>query len=133
METNKIKHLEFIHNTITRMSSKTFYLKGWTITLIAALFAFSAKDSDSSLMLITYISTPFFWILDGYYLSNERKFRDLYDEVRLKNESDIDFNMSTQSVKSSKNSWLHSVFSTPKIIFYGSLITITMIIISQIR
>jgi hypothetical protein len=36
---NKIKHLEFIQSTVGRMASNLFLLKGWTITLIAAVFA----------------------------------------------------------------------------------------------
>ncbi|MEN9881470.1 MAG: hypothetical protein RLZZ308_653 [Candidatus Parcubacteria bacterium] len=38
-EENKRKYLEFIQNAISRMSSNLFYLKGWTITLIAGLYA----------------------------------------------------------------------------------------------
>lgn len=42
---NKQKHLEFIQMAINRMASNLFLLKGWTVALIAALFALAAKDT----------------------------------------------------------------------------------------
>jgi hypothetical protein len=42
---NKLKHLEFIQQAINRMASNLFLLKGWTVTLIAAMFALAAKES----------------------------------------------------------------------------------------
>ena len=37
--------------------------------------------------------------LDAYYLMLEKKFRALYDDVRLKDESRIDFNMNFNTIK----------------------------------
>ena len=34
-----------------------------------------------------------FWILDSYYLQQERLYRELYDDVRLQTEEKIDFSM----------------------------------------
>lgn len=39
---DKQKHLEFLQGAINRMAGNLFLLKGWTITLIAALFALSS-------------------------------------------------------------------------------------------
>jgi hypothetical protein len=38
MDENKRKHLEFIQGVITRMNTSSFLIKGWTITLVSALF-----------------------------------------------------------------------------------------------
>ncbi len=78
--------------------------------------------------MITYISTPLFWVLDGYYLSQERKYRDLYNKVRQINESEIDFDMNAKIMDSTKNSWLHSIFSITQIIFYGTLVGVTLLV-----
>lgn len=123
---NKLKHLEFIQQIITRMNVNSFLLRGWSITLVSALFAFATKDTNIQYIIITYISTPLFWILDSYYLSQERKFRDLYDIVRNTENSKIDFNMKT--INSNKNSWISSFFSKTEILFYGTLIGITLIV-----
>jgi hypothetical protein len=45
---NKRKHLEMIQGVINRMARNLFFLKGWTTTLIAALFALAAKDANPS-------------------------------------------------------------------------------------
>lgn len=125
---NKIKHLEFIQLVITRMNVNSFLLRGWSVTLVAALFAFAAKDTNIDYVLITYISTPLFWILDGYYLSQERKYRDLYNLIRNKPESEIDFNMNATITNNTKNSWISSIFSITQLIFYGTLIAITLVV-----
>ena len=128
MEDKKMKHLEFIQLVITRMNVNSFLLRGWAVTLVAALFAFAAKDTNIDYVLITYISTPLFWILDGYYLSQERKYRDLYNIISQKQEGEIDFDMNATVTNSNKNSWFSSIFSITQIIFYGTLIAITLVV-----
>jgi nitrogen fixation/metabolism regulation signal transduction histidine kinase len=105
-----------------------FLLRGWSVTLVAALFAFAAKDTNIDYVIITYISTPLFWLLDGYYLSQERKYRDLYNIIRQKEEDKIDFDMNATITNNKKNSWLSSTFSITQIIFYGTLIAITLVV-----
>ncbi len=120
---NKQKHLEFIQSAVRRMASNLFLLKGWTITLIAALFALAAKDSDRNYFLIAYLPALMFWALDGYFLSQERRFRALYDQVRKLQESEIDFSMDTSSVShETRNTWLGAMFSRTLLIYYGALV-----------
>src|SRR6266403_3443387 len=104
---NKQKHLEFIQSAVGRMASNLFLLKGWTITLIAALFALAAKDSDRIYFLIAYLPALMFWALDGYFLSQERRFRALYDHVRKLDENNINFSMDTSVFRNEvRNTWL---------------------------
>lgn len=77
---NKAKHLEFIQSIINRMANNPFFMKGWAITLVAALFALSSKDADKKYAVIAFLPVVTFWILDGYFLSRERAFRRLYDK-----------------------------------------------------
>lgn len=130
---SKHKHLEFIPLVITRMSVNSFLLKGWSVTLVAALFAFAAKDSNIEYVLITYVSTPIFWLLDGYYLSLERQYRGLYNIVKNKNEDEINFDMNAKPFDKGKNKWLNCVFSIPVLLFYGALLAITLIVMFVIN
>jgi hypothetical protein len=130
---NKRKHLEFIQLVITRMNVNSFLLKGWSVTLVAALFAFATKDSDISYVIITYISTPIFWLLDAYYLSLERQYRGLYNSVKNKEEKNIDFDMNAKPFDKGKDSWLSSIFSVTLLFFYGGLTAITLIIMYVIN
>ncbi len=51
----KLKHLEFVQGVVNRLSTNSFLLKGWSIILISALFALSAKDADKGFALLAYI------------------------------------------------------------------------------
>ena len=124
----KIKHLEFIQSIVNRMAANSFLIKGWCITLVSAMFALAANDTNTKFILIAYIPVPVFWILDSYYLWQERLFRALYDNIRVADENLIDFSMDTMVYRGGKNTWLASIFSETLIIFYISLI-VTMLIV----
>ena len=125
---NKRKHLDFLQLVITRMNVNSFLLKGWAVTLVAALFAFAAKDTNIKYVSITYISTFLFWFLDGYYLSLERQYRELYNVVKDKDEDKIDFDLNARPYNKGKNMWFPCIFSPTLLIFYGTLACITLLV-----
>jgi len=132
MET-KIKHLEFLQNVITRMNSNSFLIKGWTITLVSALFALAAKDANVNYVLVSYIAIPVFWVLDGFYISQERQYRDLYKEVAAKIEADIDFSMDASGYCKGDRTWFAGIFSKTLIPFYGISIATTLTVMFLIK
>ncbi len=129
----KLKHLEFIQDVITRMGRNSFALKGWTVTIVAALFALSFKAPNSHIIWIGIIPIVLFWYLDSFYLQQERLYRSLYDKVRQLNEDEIDFSMkaSFKEFDRKENRLLSCVKSKKELSFYGilSLILIFTIII----
>ncbi len=125
---NKRKHLEFIQLAITRMNVNSFLIKGWTITLVSALFALAAKDANVKYVMISYIAIPAFWLLDGFYIAVERQYRDLYKEVSAKNENDIDFLMDASKYSKGNNTWISGFFSMTLIIFYGICVFATLLV-----
>ena len=78
-----VKHLEMIQAVVSRMASNSFLLKGWAITLVAALFVLVTTQSKVQLAWIALLPTAVFWFLDGYFLLQEKMFRHLYDYVRI--------------------------------------------------
>src|SRR3989344_5504340 len=120
---NKRKHLEFIQVVVTRMAGNLFFLRGWTITLITGLFALSAaKGSYDGYILLAYFLILIFWILDGYFLAQERSFLCLYDDVRRLDEVKIDFSMNTKKYKNIwRNTWFGSMLSATLLCFYVPL------------
>jgi len=129
----KLKHLEFIQNVITRMNSNSFLIKGWSITLVSALFALAAKDANINYVLISYIVIPVFWLLDGFYISQERQYRDLYKEVAAKDDTTIDFSMNASGFCKGDRTWLAGVFSKTLIPFYGISVATTLIVMFLIK
>ncbi|TSC61216.1 MAG: hypothetical protein Greene041614_1157 [Parcubacteria group bacterium Greene0416_14] len=132
---NKRKHLEFIQDIVSRMAGNLFFLRGWTITLIAALLALFIKGSNSSyIVYFLIVLTLVFWILDGYFLSQERQFRDLYNHVRKLKEEEIDFSMDTSEYKKlKKNTLIYAMFSGTLLVFYLPLIAAAAFIIYLIK
>lgn len=131
---NKQKHLEFLQGAINRMASNLFFLKGWSVTLIAALFALSAKDSNKLYVVLAYYPLLIFWLLDGYFLSQERRFRSLYDHVRTLPESQINFSMDTTPFKQEAgNGWGGAIFSKTLCIYYGALALLMLAMMFLIR
>lgn len=127
---NKHKHLEFIQASISRMSGNLFLLKGWSVTLIAALFALAAKDTNKAYIVVAYFPLFIFWFLDGYFLAMERRFRSLYEHVRQLKEEDIDFSMNTDLYKvDQKNQWIWALFSRTLFPYYVTL-ALLMILLS---
>ena len=128
---NKRKHLEFIQAIISRMAGNLFFLRGWTITLISALLALFIKGSGSSnVIYFLIVLTLVFWILDGYFLSQERLFRDLYNYVRKLKEEEVDFSMDISEYKKlKKNTLIFAMFSITLLIFYLPLIGAALFIV----
>lgn len=82
------KHLEFLQNNISRMNQCSFQIKGWAITLASALVAVFAATISTECsrgnriyIFVAITSTVLFWILDSMYLSKERKFVGMYNDV----------------------------------------------------
>lgn len=78
---SKQKHLEFIQNSITRMNTNSFLIKGWTVTIVSAILAIYVIIKDGDFILFGIFPIVIFWFLDTCYLTQERKFRGLYNDV----------------------------------------------------
>lgn len=130
---SKLKHLEFIQTTISRMAGNSFLLKAWTVTLVAGLFALAAKDADRRYIILAYIPVLVFWILDGFYVWQERLYRALYDEVRLKKAEDINFAMDTTCHQGGRNTWVRSTVSRTVLTFYGPLVALMLVVMRLLK
>ncbi len=115
----KLKHLEFIQETIKRMAGNSFLLRGWSITLVVAIFTIASQTYKPVYLWIALFVTGVFWLLDSYYLFQERRFRCLYDEVRVKDPSAIDFSMALPKNHCDKCTWRSSAKSPIFLVFYG--------------
>ena len=130
--TNKIGHLNMIQETIKRMGSNSFYLKEWSVGIMIAIYSFASNDEHKS-VVITVIPLIVFWLLDTYYLTLERKYRCLYENVRKMDEKDIDFDMSLENIEIKMNQlekycFFKIAFSKTILSFYLVCILTTIII-----
>ncbi len=125
----KLKHLEMIQGIINRMADNSFLLKGWSVTLISALFALSAKDSNQFFLYLAYFPCVAFWSLDGYFLLQERMYRKLYQDVTKRDLESIDFDMNATKFKDKVDSWFPTCFSTTLRLFHGIIFGVIALII----
>lgn len=126
-----IKHLEFIQNAITRMANNSFWLKGWSVTLVAATFALNITTPSSLLILIALVPVLAFWYLDAYFLHQERLFRRLYDNV-CANPDRVDMSMDTRAFKNSVQTVWQIAKSDSIRAFHGS-ITVLVLLAAGLR
>ena len=124
---NKIKHLEFIQSTITRMNQNSFQIKGWMITLVSALLALYASSERVVYILIAIVPAVVFWFLDAYYLQQERRFRGVYNDVAGLSPDDSrinvrEFEMPIQKYQCGKYCYLNVLFSRTIFPLYGIVI-----------
>ncbi|WKT89084.1 hypothetical protein QYR02_16855 [Microbacterium maritypicum] len=90
---DRIKHLEFLQATIARQAAHSFAVKGWSLTVAAALFAYTATHLEWWLSLIALVPPVVFAGLDAFYLRQERLFRQLYNAVAVPRSSVAMFSM----------------------------------------
>ena len=127
--TERLKHLEFLQIIITRMNSNSFSIKGWTITLIAGVLAVAASLNNPTVTHINYLVILGFWLLDSFYLSQERQYRELYNEIAKKEVSEkVSFNLSAKKYDNENRTWIKSFISKTLIIFYPFLIGVNFLI-----
>ncbi len=119
---NRVKHLELIQGVINRMAQSSFLLKGWSVVLVAALFALAAGDSRIEFIYLAYFPAAMFWFLDGYFLWQERLYRKLYDKVRVLEDSAVDFSMDTSSLTAEVDTWSRVIFSKTLLIYHATIV-----------
>jgi hypothetical protein len=115
---SKVEHLKFLQAAIARMGSNSFLLKGWTVTLVAALFAFGAKEADRAFVVIAWIPLLVFAGLDAYFLCRERRFRRLYAKVAAKpDDALVDYAMDTSDFQAIET-WRRALVSKTIVWYY---------------
>jgi|SRR5579883_221875 len=131
----KIHHLEAIQGVINRMAQNSFLIKGWSVTLVSALFALATAQSNSGFVLLAYVPACMFWILDGYFLYQEKLYRRLFDHVRISKESEPAefFSMDTTSFRNQMPSWLCVALSRTLLVFHGAVLGSIILVMILVR
>ena len=79
----RIKHLEMIQNVIARLAGNGAVTKRYSLVVAAAGFALYRVTMEPDILLAMALLVLVFWMMDARYLQDERRFRALYDEVRI--------------------------------------------------
>jgi hypothetical protein len=128
----KIAHLTFIQGIINRMGQNSFMIKGWNITIVAAIFALAAKDTNKSFILIAYFPTFMFWLLDTFFLQQEKLFRELYNQVATDNIKSNTFTLNTNNEKINTIKYWDVFLSKTLLPFYGFISIVILFVMFSI-
>ena len=92
MSEDKRAYLQMLQEPICRMSTISAIFKGFAATIVAGISAISYASTNIWVLGLSFLPVLAFAVLDVYYLKLERKFRFLFDQVRM-DKHEIDFSM----------------------------------------
>lgn len=72
-------YLNILQGIISRMATNSSNCKTWCITLVSAILVVIADKNKPDYAWIALIPIILFFLLDSYYLGQERSFRDIYN------------------------------------------------------
>ena len=130
---SKIAHLEMIQAVVTRMAGNSFLIKGWSVTLVAALFALAAANTNELFVYLAYFPAFMFWALDAYFLRQERLFRKLYDHVRGVENERVEFSMNTHPFDKDVSGTWSVAWSHTLRLFHGTITATIIVVMLVIR
>ncbi|MFF4146192.1 hypothetical protein ACFY0A_33655 [Streptomyces sp. NPDC001698] len=120
-----MKHLEMIQAIVTRMGNGSFLIKGWTMTLAGVFLGIAANRSSWRIGVMAVVPIVGFWMLDSYYLRQERLFRALYEDARKPGTTIDLFSMNVSPYRGTIK-WRAVVVSHTMVNFYGLLVAVNV-------
>lgn len=126
---HQAKHLELIQAVVSRLAQQSFALKGISVTLVLAVFAFVGQDGDTLSLSLALLPALSFWGLDAYYLRHERLFRELYKAVAPPGSTVEPFSMDVTPYLQSVSSWGATLRSTTLRWFYGPIVFVVAVFV----
>lgn len=126
-------HLQFVQNTITRMNANSFQIKTVVGTMTGAFLAFmfdKGKELEPYASIALSILILLFWCLDAYFLSLERKFRDIYKKIthKIRTDNMCREDLYDMDIKKVEGTLWSSITSPSIMIFYLALLILLSVV-----
>lgn len=135
MTDGKKEYLQMIQLSIGRMSTISAIFKGFVVTIVTSISANTSSVSNLISLGLLFVPILAFSILDIYYLRLERKFRFLFEQVRL-DEHEIDFSMKltndpAEIIRARGRIW--DCIQSPSIFLFYLLMLIILVVVVIMR
>lgn len=124
-----------IQNIINRMAQNSFYIKAWTITIIAGILVLTFSILNIIIFGTLLVISLFFWVLDSYYLKLEKIFRRLYNQKvqdynnEQKRKNVLLFDMNIKPFEDLEKKVIRIMISKTEFLFYIPIILIIAILL----
>lgn len=123
------KEIDLIQSCINRMAQNSFSCKSWCLTLIAGAFALVPENINKWYICVAMLCVDLcFWVLDSFYLLQERLYRDKYEWViqkRLEGNRDflydLDPNNENMHLEDKKRNLMKVMISKSILPIYGGI------------
>jgi hypothetical protein len=79
-----VEHLKMIQAVITRLAGNSAQCKTWCITIVSAIIAFAGTTKNEAIVAVAIVPLLIFGFLDAAYLGEERRYRQLYNDMVAK-------------------------------------------------
>lgn len=128
MEDGKIEYLQMLQEPICRMSTISAIFKGFAATIVAGIAALTYCEVNIWVLGLSFLPVVVFSFLDIYYLKIEKKYRFLYEQVRI-GEHEVDFSMQLTENNAVAKSRVWDCITSPSIwLFYPIMFVILIIV-----
>lgn len=114
MNSDKIKYLEMIEAIISRLSSHSFSIKNWFVISLGGLLLYGLNNPGSKGLVVAFVVTTAFYLIDAYYLFLERCFRKKYNQA-LADECDL-FDLNIKDIR--KETSIFSALTSLSLLLY---------------
>lgn len=135
MPDGKKEYLQMLQEPICRMSTISAIFKGFAATIVAGISAISYSSTNIWILGLSFLPVLVFAVLDIYYLKLERKFRFLFDQVRL-DEHEIDFSMKltndpVEIIRANARTW--DCIKSPSIYLFYPLMLLVLVAVLVLK
>ena len=135
MPDGKKEYLQMLQEPICRMSTISAIFKGFVATIVAGISAISYSSTNIWILGLSFLPVLVFAVLDIYYLKLERKFRFLFDQVRL-DEHEIDFSMKltndpVEIIRAKARTW--DCIKSPSIYLFYPLMLLVLVAVLVLK
>ena len=131
MSDGKKEYLQMIQEPICRMSTISAIFKGFAATIVAGISLISYSTTSRLILGLSFLPVLAFGILDVYYLKLERKFRFLFEQVRM-DKHEIDFSMKLtndplETISAKARTW--DCIKSPSIYLFYPLMLLILVVV----
>jgi len=79
----RVKYLEMVQSIVSRMASNGAAVKTFCITIVTTVSGFAITLQRPSVAIFALLPVAIFALLDAQFLRIERRFRGLFDRIRI--------------------------------------------------
>lgn len=129
LKEGKIEYLQVVQETISRMSTISAIFKGFAATIVAGIASLTYKDINLLILGLSFIPVILFACLDVYYLQLEKKYRSLYEEIRI-DAHNVDFSLDLSIIDNeTAKARFRDCLASPSIWLYYPVMILILIIV----